>query len=183
MNRGSCFLLSIIYSSRHRTWNSLLRLAPRIHIGLVTRFTRVLYPISSLNIYDFISNRVYTFFGLLGRTTIDRNQYDTYPSPSAEQKYWESAERGLRELRHSDARFVGSERPRNVRVPEMPPLVMYYVPALLPEYRDKRRPELKMTRRKFNPEEMGRQIEPKIYCKWHRIVFPGPVSGVQGLQN
>lgn len=183
MSHGSCFLLSIIHSARHRAWNLLLRLAPRTHIGLITCYTRALYSISSLSIYNFISDRVYTFFRPLGRNPIHCHQYDTYPSPSAEQKYWESAERGLRELRHSDARFVGSTRPKNVRVPEMPPLVMYYVPALLPEYRHKRRPELKTTRRKINPGEMGCRIAPKIYCKWHRMVFPGSVSGVQGLQN
>jgi len=138
--------MSIIYSLRHKAWNSLLRLAPWTHIGLIKRCARNLYSISSLGIYNFISNKLHTSFRLLGRI-VDRKQYDTYPTPSAEQKYWESAERGLRELRHSDARFVGSERPRNVRVPEMPPLVMYYVPALLPEYRDKRR-ELKTRRRK-----------------------------------
>lgn len=98
-----------------------------------------------------------------------RKPYDTYPSPSAEQRYWDSAERGLRQLRQSDARFVGSERSKNVRVPEMPPLIMYYVPALLPRYRDE---DGRTKRGKRRIKEDGCRLEPEdYYGQWHRMAF------------
>ena len=104
--------------------------------------------------------------------------YDTYATPEDEERYWRSAERGLAVLRQSDARFVGADRPKRVRVPELPPLVMYYVPALLPQYRDAER-----NRKEVDPEELRKRrrmriLEPEEYCQWHRMVFPDRVSVV-----
>lgn len=105
-----------------------------------------------------------------------RKPYDTYSNPNAEQQYWDSAERGLRQLRLSDARFVGSDRPKNVRVPEMPPLVMYYVPALLPRYRDS---DEKTISRKRRIKENSLHLDLEDY---YRVAFSDSVRGFFSLQ-
>ena len=122
-----------------------------VWLFLTSRYQKIRMP-SSVNTtlielrwrrLKFLFSPFYTYISRRLRTTLYHFQrlifqkpYDVYPNPNAEQQYWDRAERGLRQLRQSDARFVGSERPKNVRVPEIPPLVLYYVPALLPQYRD-----------------------------------------------
>ncbi|KAF8802090.1 hypothetical protein BYT27DRAFT_7113240 [Phlegmacium glaucopus] len=106
--------------------------------------------------------------------------YTIYPTASEEQKYWNQAARGQRELQRSDARFAGT-KVRNLQPntlpgraldsdsePRLPPLVMYYVPALLPAYRDASNHKAKSRKTCRKP-----YVSPKIYCKWHRMVFPG----------
>lgn len=91
--------------------------------------------------------------------------YQKYKSEAEEEKYWKEAESGQRVLRQSDARYAGVKvrRPDNTG-PYVPPLVMYYTPALLPEYRD-------APRRKRQIKQY--HISAKNYCKWHWMVFPG----------
>ncbi|TFK41604.1 hypothetical protein BDQ12DRAFT_390243 [Crucibulum laeve] len=91
--------------------------------------------------------------------------YDTYSSDHEEAHYWKVSARGQRELQHSDARFVGRE------AQGLPPSVIpYYVPALLPEYREVQTKK----KRKTNRDNDEYVINPRKYCKWHRMVFRGP---------
>ncbi|KAF8972091.1 hypothetical protein BDZ97DRAFT_1783119 [Flammula alnicola] len=91
--------------------------------------------------------------------------YETYKSTAEEDRYWKEAAEGQRELQRSDARYVGTKvRKPNTPVPQMPPTVMYYTPALLPEYRDSRRRKKAIK---------AYSISAKDYCKWHWMVFPG----------
>lgn len=103
--------------------------------------------------------------------------YTIYPTVSEEQKYWKQAARGQKELQRSDARFAGTKvcdlHPNTLPgEPQLPPLVMYYVPALLPAYRDTGNSQPTLRNRHRKP-----YVSPKTYCKWHRMVFPGSVSG------
>jgi len=121
---------------------------------------------------------VYDFFRSVGQKIhllVFGLSYDTYRTQEAEDTYWKEAARGARELHQSDARFVGITRPRHVRAPELPPLVKYYTPAVLPKYRDE---HTKMQRKE---ERCRNRPSVKEYCKWHRMVFPGTVSGSSSL--
>ncbi|CAA7268692.1 unnamed protein product [Cyclocybe aegerita] len=103
---------------------------------------------------------------------VKRSRYDRYRTPEDEARYWEQAERGRKVLERSDARFVGADRVQKP-LPELPPLVIYYTPALPPLYRDTRSQE---ERRRKKKEKRRYYISSKTYCKWHRMVFPNSVS-------
>ena len=89
-----------------------------------------------------------TWFSLLHILRIRRVDA-TYSTQSHEDRYWKEAAGGQRDLQRSDARFVGAgvRNPKNP-APYVPPLVMYYTPALLPEYRDSQRRKGKEARSK-----------------------------------
>lgn len=95
-----------------------------------------------------------TWFSLLHLLRIRRLDA-TYSTRSHEDRYWKEAAGGQRDLQRSDARFVGAgvRNPKNP-APHVPPLVMYYTPALLPEYRDsQRRKETKKEPRSKGPRK------------------------------
>ncbi|KAI0637596.1 hypothetical protein C8Q77DRAFT_1086790 [Trametes polyzona] len=83
-------------------------------------------------------------------------RYLPYSNPAQEDAYWRSAERARNALRASDA---------NVMPPEVP-LVRYYMPRLPPLYREKV---------EVDPEAGEYRLSPRAYCKWHRMVFRGPM--------
>jgi hypothetical protein len=89
-----------------------------------------------------------TWFSLLHLLRIRRVDAK-YSTQSHEDRYWKEAAAGQRDLQRSDARFVGAgvRNPTNP-APYVPPLVMYYTPALLPEYRDSQRRKGKEARSK-----------------------------------
>ncbi|KAG2363715.1 hypothetical protein BDR07DRAFT_1215258, partial [Suillus spraguei] len=81
----------------------------------------------------------------------------TFPTLEAEAKYWSIAARYRRHLAQSSARQPPHETSEI-------PLVTYYTPRLLPQYRDARHPD----------DGSGEfSISPKTFCKWHRMVFRG----------
>ena len=82
--------------------------------------------------------------------------YRTYLNQAAEEAYWAAAARARRVLDASDANTT----------PASVPLVRYYVPKLLPSYREVRKKVLEAT-------EV--HLPPRAFCKWHRMVFRGPV--------
>ncbi|KAJ6615466.1 hypothetical protein B0H10DRAFT_2040593 [Mycena sp. CBHHK59/15] len=84
-------------------------------------------------------------------------KHDIYQDALEEARYWAAAERYGRRLRTSDARFAG----RRIEQPKIP-AVTYYTPALLPWYRQ---------RKPRSPEYF---LSTRAFCKWHRMVFPGP---------
>lgn len=93
--------------------------------------------------------------------TGEKENFDTVMTPKMERKYWKSAAKDRMTLLRSDARFVGTS---GRRAGTMPPVILSYTPALPPE---------KPKKRKRYDDYF---ITPKIYCKWHRMVFPGTVS-------
>lgn len=88
-------------------------------------------------------------------------KYSPYGSPLQEDQYWAAAELYGRRLRSSDARFRGTRTAIENRIP----VITSYTPALLPWYRQRRRRKA--------PEYY---LSLRAVCKWHRMVFPGPVS-------
>ena len=93
-----------------------------------------------------------TWFSLLHLLRIRRVDAK-YSAQSHEDRYWKEAAGGQRDLQRSDARFVGAGvRNPTKPAPYVPPLVMYYTPALLPEYRDSQRRKAKEARSK-NPRQ------------------------------
>ncbi|KDR71071.1 hypothetical protein GALMADRAFT_803744 [Galerina marginata CBS 339.88] len=91
-----------------------------------------------------------------------RASRDTTMTPEMEEKYWKRAERGQRELERSDARYIDSSGiPVLDRTPQLPPLVMYYTPALPP------------TKQERLKKQKPYYLSARSYCKWHRMVFPG----------
>lgn len=81
--------------------------------------------------------------------------YDLYGSQLEEDVYWRSASSGQRRLQVSNAHYVKH------RGTKLPPLVMSYVPSLLPIYRG--------SRRDIRRDDY---LSPQTFCKWHRMVFP-----------
>ncbi|KAG2035316.1 hypothetical protein BDR03DRAFT_531281 [Suillus americanus] len=87
-----------------------------------------------------------------------RSRCGTFPTLEAEAKYWYIAARYRRHLAQSSARRPPHETSEI-------PLVTYYTPRLLPQYRDVR----------HSDDGSGEFcISAKTFCKWHRMVFRGP---------
>ena len=89
-----------------------------------------------------------------------------YRSPTEEQRWWDESARVRRTFfAPSDARATkgSSHRPE---CPNPIPLIMSYVPRLLPQYRDH-----------IPPDDAANDYElmPSTYRKWHRLVFPHEV--------
>jgi len=93
-----------------------------------------------------------------------RAPQDTLMTPEMEDKYWQRIKIGQLDLQRSDARYVDTTGVLKPDISSLPPLVMYYSPAL-----PLKRPE--------NPRKLKKYyLSVKDYCKWHRMVFPGEVS-------
>ena len=83
--------------------------------------------------------------------------YRFHSGRAEEDAYWGAAARAWKVLQASCADTI----------PENVPLVRYYTPKLLPVYREVRARD---------PEALEVHLPPRTFCKWHRMVFPGPVS-------
>ncbi|KAJ3557195.1 hypothetical protein NM688_g1604 [Phlebia brevispora] len=88
---------------------------------------------------------------------VGQHRYLHYRDSVEEAQYWQAAEQSEKILRSSNARTI----------PEGVPLVRYYAPKLLPAYR---------TPVPKDPEAEEYHLSPKVFCKWHRMVYPGQVS-------
>ena len=104
----------------------------------------------------------------------DSSLYRHYRTAEEEAEYWRSAARLRRALGASDAnsaslrkRCTQEDEDEDDEAKNNVPLVMYYTPKLLPIYREEKEED---------PEAKEVHVAPKAYCKWHRMVFPGPVS-------
>lgn len=82
-----------------------------------------------------------------------------YATPEDEAQYWKASAEAQKRLNASNANIT----PADV------PLVRYYVPKPLPRYRDR----VEWTQ---GQDLNDYRISPKVFCKWHRMVFRGPVS-------
>ncbi|OSD01690.1 hypothetical protein PYCCODRAFT_1435985 [Trametes coccinea BRFM310] len=98
--------------------------------------------------------RIRAYWGRIRDYTKPR--YIRYRSAEDEEEYWRSAERMRRAYEASDASAV----PADV------PLVRYYTPKLLPLYRES-------APRDMETKEYA--LSPRAYCKWHKMVFRGPL--------
>ncbi|KAH9843522.1 uncharacterized protein C8Q71DRAFT_2398 [Rhodofomes roseus] len=87
-----------------------------------------------------------------------RPLFSRYAGPEEEARYWKTSIEAQRSLDASNA---------NTTPPDVP-LVRYYVPKSLPPYRDK------MESRSVDDADEY-HISPKTFCKWHRMVFRGPL--------
>lgn len=88
-----------------------------------------------------------------------RPPFTRYASPEEEALYWKASTEAQNRLSVSNANTI----PADV------PLVRYYVPKLLPRYRD-------TLERSQEEDGEDYRISTKVVCKWHRMVFRGPVS-------
>lgn len=91
--------------------------------------------------------------------------YDRYPTPRAEQKYWDSALRWRKTLYASDARMHHSPSRSSVSESNIP-LPGYFVPRLLPLYRESR---------EVDPESREYELRVKDFRKWRKMVYPEKV--------
>ena len=84
-------------------------------------------------------------------------------SREEEERYWLESDLYSRRLRSSDARYDGW------KIQDTPPssLITYYVPRLLPAYRSPKTTDV---------DSVPYRLSAKIFCKWHHMVFRGPVS-------
>ncbi|KAI8984900.1 hypothetical protein BD414DRAFT_418021 [Trametes punicea] len=83
-------------------------------------------------------------------------RYRRYRSAEEEEDYWKSSEKTRLYYQVSDA----NSTPANV------PLVRYYTPKLLPRYREPAGAD---------PEGTECALSPRAFCKWHMMVFRGPL--------
>ncbi|EPS97829.1 hypothetical protein FOMPIDRAFT_1031799 [Fomitopsis schrenkii] len=87
-----------------------------------------------------------------------RPPFCRYASPEEEARYWKTSLGAQKRLNASNANTT----PADV------PLVRYYVPKLLPRYRDR-------LERTQGQDLQDSGISPKVFCKWHHMVFRGPL--------
>ncbi|KAF9224523.1 hypothetical protein BS17DRAFT_703158, partial [Gyrodon lividus] len=99
--------------------------------------------------------------------------YNTYPTPRAEAKYWRVAGRYRRRLYSGDSTTstVAPSSSRTSWSDEIVSVVTYYTPRLLPLYRDHHGGKRRSGDADADAQECW--ISPKTFCKWHRMVFEG----------
>lgn len=88
-----------------------------------------------------------------------------FESALAEQNYWRSATLYQARLRSSNARSTNAPT-----LGERSSMITYYSPSLLPMYR---------TKHPINKDATEYYLPARIFCKWHYMVFPGPVGSIQ----
>ena len=109
-----------------------------------------------LSLWDFLPGR-------------GRGCYRRYRSVAEEQKWWDESARIRAFFAPSDARYDGRRRAKMVSAPECfspIPLIMSYVPRLLPQYRDPC---------PLDDAATECELTASVYRKWHRLVFPKEV--------
>jgi len=91
-----------------------------------------------------------------------RGRYRHYRSLAEEQRWWDEAARIRAFFAPSDARHGKAKASTPGSVSPIP-LIMSYVPRLLPQYRDHCR---------VDDAANECELTPSVYRKWHRLVFP-----------
>jgi len=105
-----------------------------------------------------------------------RGCYRHYRSLAEEQKWWDESARIRAYFAPSDARCDGRAKKR-VSASEylsQIPLIMSYVPRLLPQYRDHCR---------LDGAATECELTLSVYRKWHRLVFPNEVRPATRLRG
>jgi len=103
-----------------------------------------------------------------------RGRYSHYQSRIEEQRWWDESTRTRGFFASSDARH-GKGKVSSPECLSPIPLVMSYVPRLLPQYRDRDHCRL---------DDAANECELTLstYRKWHRLVFPHEVRTTTRLQ-
>lgn len=91
-------------------------------------------------------------------------RYRRYRSLVEEQKWWKESARTRAFFARTDARHGRDAHGCLSPVP----LITSYVPRLLPAYRD-------YSRRRVDDAASERELNPSVYHKWHRLVYPHKV--------
>ncbi|GLB33146.1 hypothetical protein LshimejAT787_0100310 [Lyophyllum shimeji] len=106
---------------------------------------------------------VYAWATSRTRFRISQREHDTrYASPAEEERYWARAIQGQIWLSSSNARVKA-----DAKLVTKIPLITSYTPALLPPYR--------VPRARNTAHDKEYYLSARTFCKWHRMVFPGPV--------
>ena len=92
-------------------------------------------------------------------------RYRHYRSLAEEQRWWDESARIRAFFERSDARH-GKAKVSTPGCLSPIPLIMSYVPRLLPQYRDHCR---------LDDAASECELTPSVYRKWHRLVFPDKV--------
>jgi hypothetical protein len=101
-----------------------------------------------------------------------RGRYRHYRSLAEEQRWWDESARIRAFFAPSDARHGKAKATPECLSPI--PLIMSYVPRLLPQYRDHCR---------LDDAVNECELTPSTYRKWHRLVFPNKVRSAIRLQE
>ena len=94
-----------------------------------------------------------------------RGRYRHYRCPAEEQRWWDESARIRAFFAPLDAR-LGRVKGSAPEYLSPIPLIMSYVPRLLPQYRDQSRPD---------DAANDYELMPSTYRKWYRLVFPNKV--------
>jgi hypothetical protein len=97
-------------------------------------------------------------------------RYKHYGSPTEEQRWWDESARTRAFFARSDARHGKIKIPAQRGLTSIP-LIMSYVPRLLPQYRDACR---------LDDAANEYELAPSVYRKWHKLVYPHEVCSVIG---
>ncbi|KAI0250597.1 hypothetical protein BJV78DRAFT_1127776 [Lactifluus subvellereus] len=89
-------------------------------------------------------------------------RYKHYRSPVEEQRWWDESVRTRAFFARSDARHGKIEISAQRGLTSVP-LIMSYVPRLLPQYRDPCR---------LDDAANECELTPSVYRKWHKLVYP-----------
>ncbi|KAH9999534.1 hypothetical protein BJV77DRAFT_598726 [Russula vinacea] len=92
-----------------------------------------------------------------------RGRYRHYRSLAEEQRWWDESARIRAFFARSDARHGKAKVSSTPECLSPIPLIMSYVPRLLPQYRDHCR---------MDDAANECELTPSTYRKWHRLVFP-----------
>ena len=102
-----------------------------------------------------------------------RGRYRHYRSLAEEQRWWAEAARIRAFFAPSDARH-GKPKASTPGCLSPIPLIMSYVPRLLPQYRDHCR---------VDDAANECELTSSVYRKWHRLVFPNKVRSATRRQE
>ena len=127
------------------------------------------YPGGFPGLWATLSNlALYQWLRPLQRFIPYLSPYTRYPTLAAEQAYWRSAARWRRRLYWSNARAFDPPRPLTPI-----PVVESYVPRLLPVYREEVQTD---------EESCEYVLQPTMFRKWHRMVYPSTVRSAARSQ-
>lgn len=139
-----------------------------LHVPSMALRTVVARYLERLFSHCLLATRIYRFFWTILEVVGDftwvpiprlPTLYRKYTSALEADLYWAAARRSSRTLEASNSNDTANDLS----------LLVYYSPKLLPGYRE---------RMLKDPEAREEYISPKTFCKWHRMVFPGPVRSI-----
>ena len=144
-------------------WHMLIRPFKEI-ANRLAHFWSYLSINLSVNLPSHLRLSLWDFLPLPGRGRV--GCYRHYRSLAEEQKWWDESARIRTFFAPSDARYDGKAKLSTPKCIGPIPLIMSYVPRLLPQYRDHCR---------LDDAATECELTLSVYRKWHRLVFPNKV--------